>query len=373
MTKKRVAIIFGGRSSEHEVSLVSATAIMRNLDPSRYDVLPVGITKQGEWRLGANILDELKSGSRLTALPALLSTDHTQKGLVVSALGKRFFEKIDIAFPVVHGPFGEDGTLQGLLEMLNVPYVGCGVLASSVAMDKIVFKQLMRSLSLTVAVDVAFTAHEWRNDAKKILSAITKTCTLPVFVKPANMGSSVGITKVKTFDALDSAIHEALRYDSRIIVEQGIARAREIEMAVLGNDDPEVSVPGEIIPSNEFYDYNAKYVDGKSRDQIPAKISPQQRQKMEQYAKKAFKAIDASGMARVDFLIDGESGKVFLNEINTIPGFTSISMYAKLWEKSGKPYAKLLDRLIELGLEKYQQKQQRQLDFTPNTQWYNRP
>lgn len=373
MTKKRVAIIFGGRSSEHEVSLVSATAVMRNLDPSRYDMLPVGITKQGEWRLGANILNELKNGSNLTALPALLSTDHTQKGLVVSAHERRFFEKIDIAFPVVHGPFGEDGTLQGLLEMLNVPYVGCGVLASSVAMDKIVFKQLMRSLSVPVAVDVAFTAHEWHKDSKKVLEAITKTCTLPVFVKPANMGSSVGITKVKTLDTLGNAITDALRYDSRIIVEQGIAHAREIEMAVLGNNDPDVSVPGEIIPSNEFYDYNAKYVDGKSRDQIPAKISPEQRQKMEQYAKKAYKAIDASGMARVDFLIDGETGKVFLNEMNTIPGFTSISMYAKLWEKSGKPYTKLLDRLIELGLEKYQQKQQRQLDFVPSAQWYNQP
>ncbi len=373
MTKKRVAVIFGGRSSEHEVSLVSATAIMQHLDPKRYEVIAVGITKSGEWRMGPAVLEELKEGGHLTALPALLSTEPAKPGLVVSSTPeKKVLQKVDIALPVVHGPYGEDGTLQGLLEMMNIPYVGCGVLASSVAMDKIVFKKMMQALSIPTAPFVGFTAYEWQNDPKTILNAIVRQCAFPVFVKPANMGSSIGVSKVKSRAGLASAISDALHYDSRVLAEQGVTEPREIEIAVLGNDDPKTSVCGEILPSNEFYDYNAKYVDGQSQEVIPAKLLPSQQKEIERYAKAAFKAIDAGGMARVDFLVNGKNGKVFLNEMNTIPGFTSISMYAKLWQKSGVSYTKLLDTLIALGLEKYQQKKSRHLDFLPPAQWYKR-
>jgi D-alanine-D-alanine ligase len=277
---------------------------------------------------------------------------------------------IDVVFPVLHGTFGEDGTIQGLLELADIPYVGAGVLGSSVGMDKVVQKQLLRQAGIPVTTAIWFTAREYRTQRSSCLAAIEGTLTYPVFVKPANAGSSIGISKAHNRHELLKAITLALQYDRKVLVEQAVPLAREIEVSVLGNDDPMASVPGEIIPSNEFYDYDAKYIDGKSRAEIPAKLNASIDRKVRDLAVQAFKALDGAGMARVDFLVNRRTNEVFLNEINTIPGFTPISMYPKLWEASGLSYARLLDRLIALAIERHRQSRRLKTTFRPKNAWY---
>jgi len=321
MKKIRVGVIFGGRSGEHEVSLRSAESILKAIDRRKYDVVPITISHEGSWQ------------------PFTLSPDPSlERG-------------IDVVFPIVHGTYGEDGTIQGLFELANIPYVGAGVLGSAVGMDKEVMKRLLRDASLPI---VAYWTVRKR-DLDAFLKAHIGSLPYPVFVKPANLGSSVGITKVHAAEELPAALQTAAEYDRKVVVEQGVD-AREIELSVLGNDDPIASVPGEIIPAHEFYDYNAKYVDENSRLLIPAPLSETQRNDAQQLAIAAFKVLECSGMARVDLFLEKPTGKFYVNEINTLPGFTSISMYPKLWETSGIPYPELIDRLITLAIERHGEK-----------------
>lgn len=376
MEKKiRVGVIFGGRSVEHEVSLVSATSIMKALDPGRYEVVPIGITKEGRWLSSAETMHLLKSGGREDREPErILLPDPTKRALV--ELDERSIDSggkpLDVIFPVIHGTYGEDGTIQGLFELANIPYVGSGVLGSAVGMDKVVAKQLFERAGLPVTKYTWFFWKSYRSDSKSILKKIEKKLGFPCFVKPANLGSSVGITKARNREELDSGIEEASSFDRKILVEVGVRNARDIECSVLGNDDPRASIPGEIVPSNEFYDYNAKYVDGKSRAIIPAKLPGTIGRKVQRYAVAAFRAVDGAGMARVDFLVQKKTNRTYLNEINTIPGFTSISMYPKLWEASGIPYPKLLDKLIELALERHRDKGKLRTRYNPKADWFRR-
>ena len=371
--KIRVGVIFGGRSSEHEVSLVSATSVIQALDKDKYEVIPVGITKQGKWLSSSQTLALLKSGKGLDRVPErVLLPDPTQKGLVefrgtgMDATN----EPLDVVFPVLHGPYGEDGTIQGLLDLANVPYVGAGVLSSALGMDKVVQKQIFERVGLPVTEYRAFLLKEYQRSPKTWVREIEGAFQYPCFIKPANLGSSVGITKAHTRKELQQGIVDAGRYDRKILVERGIENAREIECSVLGNDDPRVSVPGEIIPSNEFYDYDAKYVDGKSKIIVPAELPQKVTKKIQDLAVKAFKAIDCSGMARVDFLVTRGRYEIYICELNTIPGFTSISMYPKLWEASGLPYSKLLDVLIELAVERHRERNRLQTSFKTKSRWY---
>ena len=346
MSKKkiRVGVIFGGRSGEHEVSLRSAESIIRCLDSSKYDVRPIAITHEGRWLGSGNavallpageaIADVLANGSPMTLVP-----EPREDG------------PIDVFFPIVHGTYGEDGTLQGLLELAGVPYVGAGVLGSAVGMDKDVMKRLLREAGLPVGDFWVALSKDVIAFEKEFGAALP----YPVFVKPANLGSSVGISKAHNVQELHGALALAAEFDRKIVVEKGID-AREIEISVLGNDDPQASVPGEIIPAREFYDYQAKYVDDDSRLLIPAPLEAAQVREAQDLALRSFTALACSGMARVDLFLEKPTGRFFVNEINTLPGFTSISMYPKLWEASGLPYARLLDRLIELALERYEEK-----------------
>jgi D-alanine-D-alanine ligase len=371
--KIRVGVVFGGRSSEHEVSLVSATSVIQALDKDKYEVIPVGITKQGKWLSSSQTLALLKSGKGLDRVPErVLLPDPTQKGLVEFRSDglSTTNEPLDVVFPVLHGPYGEDGTIQGLLDLANVPYVGAGVLGSALGMDKVVQKQIFEGVGLPVAEYRAFLLKEYQRSPRTWLREIERAFPYPCFIKPANLGSSVGITKAHTRKELQRAILDAGRYDRKILVEQGIEDAREIECSVLGNDDPRVSVPGEVIPSNEFYDYDAKYVDGKSKIIIPAELPKKVTTKIQDLAVKAFKAIDCSGMARVDFLVTRSRYEIYICEVNTIPGFTSISMYPKLWEASGLPYSKLLDALIELAVERHRERNKLQTSFKSKSRWY---
>ncbi len=369
--KLRVGVIFGGTSSEYEVSLVSATSIIRNLDLQRYEVVPIGITKQGQWITGPNILESLKQGIRLSETPALLRADQTSGSLVsLPPNAVATSQTLDVIFPVVHGPFGEDGTLQGLLEMANIPYVGCGVLASALAMDKAIFKQLMQSIGIPTARSVTCTEEAWNKNSDEILRRVNHWKG-SLFVKPANNGSSVGISKVDDRSTLDHAIREAFRYDVNILIEQAVPHAREIEIGVLGGVELQCSVPGEIIPSNAFYDYDAKYVDGKSKEIIPAEIPENTRKDIERFALNAFRAIDGWGMARVDFLLSKDDNTLVLSELNTIPGFTSISMYAKLFEASGVPYPELLERLIQLAIMAHPRRRRRATLYQPRSAWFH--
>jgi D-alanine-D-alanine ligase len=371
--KIRVGVIFGGRSSEHEVSLVSATSVIQALDKDKYEVIPVGITKQGKWLSSSQTLALLKSGKGLDRVPErVLLPDPTQKGLVeFRADGMSTTnEPLDVVFPVLHGPYGEDGTIQGLLDLANVPYVGAGVLSSALGMDKVVQKQVFERIGVPVAEYRAFLLKEYQRSPRTWLREIERAFPYPCFIKPANLGSSVGITKAHTRKELQRGILDAGKYDRKILVERGIEDAREIECSVLGNDDPRVSVPGEIIPSNEFYDYDAKYVDGKSEIIVPAKLPQKVTKKIQDLAVKAFKAIDCSGMARVDFLVTRSRYEIYICELNTIPGFTSISMYPKLWEASGLPYSKLLDVLIELAVERHRERNKLQTSLKTKSQWY---
>jgi D-alanine-D-alanine ligase len=365
----RVAVVFGGRSGEHEVSLVSAASIMRALDPGRYEVIPVGIGKDGRWYTGSGALEYLRNGSGDCA-PCILPPDPTLRALLVRN-GSSYVEvPVDVVFPIVHGTFGEDGTLQGLLDLADIPYVGSGVMASAMAMDKIMQKILHREAGIPVPEFFWFRQEDWDDQHELVIRDAEEEFGYPVFVKPPNMGSSVGISKAVDRDSLRSAIELALTFDSKVLIEKAVTKAREIEIAVLGNRTAVVSVPGEVLPSNDFYDYDAKYVDGASRLVIPAEVDDEQKAIVEMWALKAFHVLDCEGMARVDFLIDGENGDIYLNEINTIPGFTSISMYPKLFEAAGIPYSELLDRLIDLALQRRTERSGLSRSYTPRADWH---
>ena len=369
MTKLRVGVIYGGRSGEHEVSLASAAAVFRNLDPQRYDAVPIKIEKDGRWTLPARpptivkaadvIAGQIEAAgdapeTHLVAHPGgdtLLSLNRGAGGAAPRGM------MLDVVFPVLHGPYGEDGTVQGLLELANVPYVGAGVLASAVGMDKAAMKLVFAARGLPVCDYVVLTKREWQRDERGSMRAIVDRLGFPVFVKPANLGSSVGISKARHATELRAAIELAAGFDRKVVVEAAVPNAREIEVAVLGNDDPEASVPGEVIPSRDFYDYQAKYIDDDSKVVIPAPLPEAQSAEIRRLAIEAFKAIDGSGLARVDFLLSRDSGLLYLNELNTLPGFTTISMYAKMWAATGVDYPTLLDRLIQLALERHADKQ----------------
>jgi D-alanine-D-alanine ligase len=351
----RVLLVFGGRSEEHEVSVVSAAAVARALDPERYEVLSVGIDKQGRWHqlpgppaLEAGPADRLPSVGPESGSEIALSREPGARELV-SGSGER--QAVDVVLPILHGPFGEDGTIQGLFELAGIPYVGAGVLASAVGMDKAVQKVLFRAAGLPVVRHEVVTDHEWSEDPDAI-TARAEALGTPLFVKPAALGSSVGITKVKSLADLPEAMDEAFRHGRKALIEESAEGAREIEVGVLGNDDPVASLPAEIIPKAEFYDYRAKYLDDSTELEVPADLPPEIVDEVQRMAVAAFRAIDCAGMARVDFF-HREPNELIVNEINTIPGFTEVSMYPRMWEASGVPYADLLDRLIELALERH--------------------
>jgi D-alanine-D-alanine ligase len=393
MKKLRVGILFGGRSGEHEVSLLSAASVLNAIDKEKYDVVPIGITKDGRW-LTADDAQSLLEGKlvieprhlragdpELTQPAAVLARGeavvvppepvHRQNGLVPfqtdAPLARRATDRainVDVIFPVLHGTFGEDGTIQGLLELADIPYVGAGVLGSAAGMDKDIMKSLFMAAGLPIVKHVTILRSAWEKDAKKSERLAESKLKYPVFVKPANLGSSVGISKAHNRKELGPAIEEAAKFDRKIVIEQGVGgkknKAREIECSVLGNDDPVASVPGEIVPVKEFYDYNAKYLDEGSELIIPAKLTKLEKKKVQELAVRAFTAVDCSGLARVDFLMDPATRKIYLNEINTMPGFTSISMYPKLWAASGLEYSQLIDRLIQLGIERHADKKKNQ-------------
>jgi D-alanine-D-alanine ligase len=389
MKKLRVGVLFGGRSGEHEVSLLSAASVLKAIDPEKYEVVPIGITKQGHWLTPAHA-EKLLRGEELpqqggrhlragdpqaTASAAVLARG---EAVIVPPVPESdsllpFESKaqpaehginVDVIFPVLHGTFGEDGTIQGLLELADIAYVGAGVLGSAAGMDKDVMKRLFAAAGLPIVKHVTLLRSQWQNEPKKIRKEIEKKLKYPVFVKPANLGSSVGISKAHDRKELGPAIEGAASYDRKIIVEEGVGgkkqKARELECSVLGNDEPRASIVGEIVPSAEFYDYSAKYLDEGSQLIIPAKINKKQMKETQEMAVRAFQAVDCSGLARVDFLMEPKSGKVYLNEINTMPGFTSISMYPKLWAASGLEYPTLIDRLIQLALERHAEKKKNQ-------------
>lgn len=358
MAKIRVLVLFGGRSGEHEVSLVSARSVLSVLDRDRYEVLEVGITHEGEWLGGIGALEAFEKGEWSRLEPVTIFPQPRRRGLF-ALRGERWVKMsdVDVVFPILHGTFGEDGTLQGLLEMAEVAYVGAGVVGSAVGMDKGVFKHVMRARGIPVVDWLVVTRREIETQLDEVVRRAEALSDYPIFTKPANLGSSVGVTRCKNRTELIQGLGEAARYDRRILIEHGIPRAREIEVSVLGNDEPQASIAGEIIPSREFYSYEAKYLDGTSGLLIPAPISDEQMTLVQRLALEAYRAVDCAGMARVDFLMDRQSGAIYLNEINTIPGFTSISMYPKLWEASGLTYPQLVDRLIELALERQAERQ----------------
>jgi D-alanine-D-alanine ligase len=349
----RVGILFGGRSGEHEVSLVSAASVIRGLDPDKYEAVPIGITKEGHWLIGAGaqkmLPEVLKGGQRV-----MMTADPTDAALV-KLDGSGGGQRIDVVFPVMHGTFGEDGTIQGLLDLAGLPFVGAGVLGSAIGMDKDVAKRLLQVAKIPVVPWITVHRHEWESHPQDIQTAIEEEFAYPVFVKPATLGSSVGMTKAHSREELAPALNLAAEFALKILVEQCVV-AREIEVSVLGNHDPKASVPGEIVPHREFYDYAAKYLEEGSQILIPAKLKPAQLKKIQKYAVDAFRALELGGMARVDFFLEKESGKIYLNEVNTIPGFTSISMFPKMWEASGLPFRELIDKLIELALEQHAEK-----------------
>jgi D-alanine-D-alanine ligase len=392
MEKLRVGVLFGGRSGEHEVSLLSAASVLNAIDREKYEVVPIGITKDGRW-LTAEHAENLLTGKLMleprnlragdpdiTQPAAVLSRGeavvvppepvHRQSGLVPfqtdASPMRRAADRainVDVIFPVLHGTFGEDGTIQGLLELADIPYVGAGVLGSAAGMDKDIMKSLFIAAGLPIVKHATILRSDWKKDPKRVEKLVGKL-KYPVFVKPANLGSSVGISKAHNKKELGPAIEEAAKFDRKIVIEQGVGgnkeKAREIECSVLGNDEAAASVPGEIVPIKEFYDYNAKYLDEGSQLIIPAKLTKAETKKVQELAVKAFKAVDCSGLARIDFLMDPKTRKIFLNEINTMPGFTAISMYPKLWAASGVEYPDLIDRLIQLGIERHEDKKKNQ-------------
>src|SRR5215472_8143916 len=391
MKKLRVGVLFGGRSGEHEVSLLSANSVLNAIDRKKYDVVPIGITKQGRW-VTAGDAEQLLRGSEQQALepphqrggPELRAGDpEATSGAMVLSTGADFVMPpvpgstdlatfsgprrragdravdVDVIFPVLHGTFGEDGTIQGLFELADMAYVGAGVLGSAAGMDKDIMKSLFRAARLPIVKHVSVLRSDWKKDRKRVEKLVGRL-KYPVFVKPANLGSSVGISKAHNKKELGPAIEGAAKFDRKIVIEQGVGgnkdKAREIECSVLGNDDPAASLPGEIVPIKEFYDYDAKYLDEGSQLIIPAKLTKSETKKVQELAVKAFRAVDCSGLARVDFLMDPKTQKIYLNEINTMPGFTAISMYPKLWVASGLGYQELIDRLIQLALERHNER-----------------
>ncbi|HZP18157.1 MAG TPA: D-alanine--D-alanine ligase family protein [Terriglobales bacterium] len=393
MTQKlRVGILFGGRSGEHEISLLSAASVFKAIDQSKFEVVPIGITKEGRWLTAADA-ERLLAGQPLDHERHLRAGDPDatpaaavlQKGEAVvvppephktgsrltpfqsEAPARRASDRainVDIIFPVLHGTFGEDGTIQGLLELADIPYVGAGVLGSAAGMDKDIMKSLFRAAGLPIVKHVTVLRSDWQQSPSKVQKSVESRLRYPVFVKPANLGSSVGISKAHHRKELGPAMDEAAKFDRKIVVEEGVGgkknKAREIECAVLGNDRPQASVPGEIVPSAEFYDYSAKYLDEGSQLIIPAKLTRAETKKVQELAIAAFRAVDCSGLGRVDFLMDPRARKIYLNEINTMPGFTSISMYPKLWAASGVSYPELIERLIRLGLERHEERKKNQ-------------
>lgn len=361
MNKIKVGVLFGGQSAEHEVSLVSARSVVGAMDPDRYVISLIGITHRGQWLLAE---DQGKALSHKTVdeqnLPAV-ALDYTGCGRQIRqndhGVISEAITELDVIFPVLHGPHGEDGTVQGLFELAGVPYVGCGVAASALAMDKVLAKQAFQAAGLPQTDFAAFRHGEWSGDSQSVINRIEQQFDYPVFVKPANMGSSVGITKAHDRAELEAGVAFAFNYDIKILIEESAEGFQEVECAVLGNDQPQASVVGEIIPGKEFYDYETKYIDDKSKLVIPANIPDVAVRKVQKYSIRAFQAIDGSGLARVDFFVSRDGETVYINEVNTMPGFTPISMYPKLWQASGVEYAELIDRLIELGLDKAQQKQ----------------
>ena len=351
----RVGVIFGGRSGEHEVSLASAASVIRALDPEKYEAVPIGIGKDGRWFIGTPVHkmlpDVLRQGQRV-----MLSADPNVAALMPLEERGSGTQRVDVIFPVLHGTYGEDGTVQGLLDLAGLPYVGSGVIGSAVGMDKDMQKRLFLQARLPVGEFLAILRSEWENGRQRILKAIAKKFRFPLFVKPATLGSSVGMTKVHKREELSAALDLAAEFAQKILVERNM-RGREIEVSVLGNDEPRASVPGEIIPHREFYDYTAKYLEEGTRLEIPAKLTKAQVQRFQEYAVRAFRCSECRGMARVDFFLERPSGRIYLNELNTIPGFTSISMYPKMWEASGIPYRELIDRLIQLALAEHREKQ----------------
>jgi len=366
MSKIKVGILFGGKSAEHEVSLVSAQSVMENLNPNKYEAIPIGISREGKWLTAGEPLEYLKSGRQKKEQKKLLPT-------VSQKDGKHFISQkaVDVIFPVLHGTYGEDGTAQGFLELANIPYVGAGVLASAIGMDKAMQKNVFQDQGLPVPKHLIFPRQRIleRLDPRVIIE-IETSLGYPCFTKPANLGSSIGIFKAHTRSELKFMLKKTACFDRKIIVEKAVASALEIEVAVLGNDDPKASVCGEIIPSGEFYDYDAKYIDGKSEAIIPTKTPSRMSDKIRDLALRAYRAIDCAGMARVDFLVDGKTEEIYLSEINTIPGFTSISMYPKLWQASGLSYSRLLDKLIQLALERYKDKQKNETAVKLKQDWY---
>jgi D-alanine-D-alanine ligase len=392
MKKLRVGILFGGRSGEHEVSLLSAASVLKAIDKNKFDVLPIGISKEGRW-LTSPEAERLLEGEPIEEARHLRAGDpeatpgaavlakgeavvvppepiHREKGMLpfqTPALARRATDRainVDIIFPLLHGTFGEDGTIQGLLELAEIPYVGAGVLGSAAGMDKDVMKALFRNAGLPIVKHVTILRRDWEAEPKKTEKLVERKLKYPVFVKPANLGSSVGISKAHNRKELGPAIYEAAKFDRKIVIEEGVGgkknKAREIECSVLGNDRPQASVPGEIVPGKEFYDYTAKYLDEGSQLIIPAKLSETETKKVQELAIKAFQAVDCAGLARVDFLMAPKTRRLFVNEINTMPGFTAISMYPKLWAASGLAYPDLIEKLIQLGLERHEEKKKNQ-------------
>ncbi|MVO99764.1 D-alanine--D-alanine ligase [Paenibacillus lutrae] len=367
--KLRIGLIYGGKSGEHEVSLQTANAVIGAMDLTKYEITPFYITKQGEWRQGKELSGPVASKELLAfdasseAPGSALAPFFSGLGQIsgaqaeVAASGEAVpAESVDVVLPLLHGTFGEDGTIQGLLEMANIPYVGAGVLASAVGMDKVAMKKMFAQEGLPQCVFRHFTRSQWDKDQPFFLMETEISIGYPCFVKPANLGSSVGISKARNRQEFIEAVEYAFQFDRKVVVEEFVD-AREIEVAVLGNEEPQASVPGEIVSSSEFYDYKAKYMDGKSMMIIPAELPEETRKQIQELAIQAFQSIDGSGLSRVDFFLTRTDGQIYINEINTMPGFTPYSMYPLLWKESGKPYSELLDDLIRLALERHAAKQ----------------
>lgn len=357
MEKTRIAVIFGGRSGEHDVSLMSAQSIMAALDAHRYEIVPIGITRSGKW---VHVKDALRL-ARAGQLPQYLSNGAAIGGCADVIPDPTIRQGIDVAFPVLHGTFGEDGTVQGLLELADIPYVGAGVGSSAVSMDKAFMRVLLSHAGLPMAAWMAVERWRWERHAERVIEDIEDVLAYPCFVKPANLGSSVGISKARNRTELAAGLRLAARYDRKLIVEEAVHQPREVECSVLGNNEPRASVPGEIIPDGEFYDYAAKYETGRSQLLIPAPLNASTYAAVQDYALRAFRAVDCAGMARVDFFLDSED-RLLINEINTIPGFTAISMYPKLWEASGVAFGELVDTLVQLALERHAERRRSQTE-----------
>lgn len=386
MRKLRIGVIYGGRSSEHEVSLASAAAVIANLDRTRYEPVPILIDKEGRWTLADRLPTPLSAAdviARVRSAGGRYGRSDREVQLVPHAAEETILTierspsptsgrenacvtgvALDVIFPVLHGPYGEDGTVQGLLELASLPYVGAGVLASAAGMDKAVMKVLFAARGLPVVDHVVVRAADWDASAEAVVAAVETRLAYPVFVKPTNLGSSVGISKVRARAELAAAMALALQFDRRVIIEAAVPHARDVEVSVIGNDTPETSVPGEILAAREFYDYEAKYLDQGSSLRIPAPLSDTQTARIRAMAVEAYRAIDAAGFARVDFFVNGDDDTVLLNEINTIPGFTTISAFPKLWGATGVSFPALLDRLVELAVERHAAKQRLRTSVT---------